>query len=88
MAICRYCGRYNDITEWPGDFQEAYVPHCCFKCFTEDSSRLDLEAAKEEEEEEATPSDDLDNDVDNDDGFEDEYEPDDVDPTDDDDGVE
>lgn len=40
LPQCKYCGRYNDITEWPGDMAEAYSPHCCYACFLEDPSRV------------------------------------------------
>lgn len=83
MALCRYCGRYNDITEWPGDFQEAYVQHCCFKCFEEDPSRLNIEEQKDKAEEaESLGGDESDA---SDDGFDDADEPEEADPTDGDD---
>jgi hypothetical protein len=43
LPQCKYCGRYNDITEWPGDMAEAYTPHCCYACFLEDPSRAESE---------------------------------------------
>lgn len=36
MAICKYCGCYNDRSEWPAEYRSSYVPHCCFDCYKED----------------------------------------------------
>lgn len=54
MAVCRYCGRYHDPTEWPTEFRAAYVPHVCFPCYEDNPERADSRhsIADEEDEEE------------------------------------
>ena len=52
MAVCRFCGRYHDIYEWPEQFRPAFVPHVCFNCFSEVPERADANHSAEDEEEE------------------------------------
>ena len=39
MAVCKYCGKYNDSSEWPQRFVSAYTPDCCFDCYEENPDR-------------------------------------------------
>lgn len=39
MAVCKYCGKYNDSSEWPERFLTAYTPNCCFDCYMENPDR-------------------------------------------------
>lgn len=49
MAICKYCGKYNDRHEWPQMFVEAYTPDCCFNCYEENPDRAVWGHVDEEE---------------------------------------
>lgn len=43
MAICQWCGNYNDQYEWPEYDRGEYSPLCCHKCYMENPRRV-LEA--------------------------------------------
>lgn len=55
MAVCSYCGRYHDPSEWPEQFRTAYTPNCCFHCYEENPSRSEWAHVDEPESEPDLP---------------------------------
>ena len=84
MALCQWCGSYNDEYEWPEYDRNEYSPLCCHKCYMENPRRVleagytpDVERQEQEEDDamvvakkEQEAIRDLEAEDDNDDGLE------------------
>lgn len=51
MALCAWCGKFNDQADWPVEYQVLYRPDLCFSCYSADPDRLDQPAPKRQQEE-------------------------------------
>lgn len=88
MAVCQWCGGYNDQYEWPEYDRDEYIPSCCHKCYVINPRRVleagytpDVERQEQEEDDAMVASAkekeairDLEAEDDNDDGLEEEEE--------------